>query len=188
MKVVTNFPIEGLDAFVKKLVEGAAIPGEYKKRKKKPLAPIPDAALLPIAFSTGRAAYSTVVQIGGESWTVSFTQHNLRVWVNADWNRDSPTFQGHAVRSRIVRAVEEIRVRQFLSPEQAGWLAAADVATGILANATQSPGAEGSELEWITELRRDHDLIQPGEVSGVWTLTADGWDVWRYLTQRERLL
>ena len=166
---------EILDRFFRLLLDGAAIPKEYKKKKRQVFANINKNDIPRIIYSTGRGGFSTRVEVRGDVFHVSFKQDRLRVWINSNWNVDPPTLEGDVILDAAIRIIEEIRTRQFLIPEQIDWLLTADPARGCLA---------GTEAKWLLELHRDHDVIIPGNAPQIWTLSPFGWEVWHRLQRQ----
>ena len=166
---------ELLDLFFRHLLDGAVIPNKYRKKKRRRFIEINKDDVPRIIASTGRAAFSTRVELDGKIFYMSFTQFKSRVWINSDWNVDPPDLEGDAVLNASIRIIEEIRARQFLSLEQIDWLSAADSVTGCL-----------TEIDaiWLRELHHDHNVILPSDVPQAWTLSPFGWEVWRRLQRR----
>lgn len=164
-----------LDKFARLLLDGAAIPNEYKKRKKKPLFPIARKDVPRIISSTGRSAFSTRIEIDNRAWNVGFTQHGQRLWVDANWNTAPPTLEGDVVQAAFICVLDEMRIRQFLSVEQITWLLKADPESGRL---------PAHDAEWVPSLHHDHDLIVPGDTPQEWRLGVFGREVLRMLQGR----
>ncbi|MBP2232495.1 hypothetical protein J2847_005824 [Azospirillum agricola] len=181
--MAATFEDIGLDLFIEHFLDGVVIPNHYKKKKKEKLTSIRESDLLPIALSNGRAAFSARVEAGEQVWNVSFTQHNLRVWVNKNWNTEAPTVEGPAVRSSIAKVLEEIRVKQFMSPEQSTWLLQS------FWNGEESaagPNLVGGNLPgWFEELA-DQSLIVPALGMLRWCLTVEGSEVFEILHRSVR--
>lgn len=161
-----------LDKFARLLLDGAVIPNEYKKRKKKSLLPIAKRDVPRIASSTGRSAFSTRIEIHNRVRIVEFTQYRQRLWVDANWNTDPPTLEGDVVQDIFIRILDEIRIRQFLSVEQISWLSSVDPETGCLPT---------QDAKWVPSLYSDHDLIVPGHAPQEWRLSAFGQEVLQML-------
>jgi hypothetical protein len=102
---------ELIDAFIRKSLDGVKIPRKYKKKKNSDFPPMPDIAILQIAFSTGKDGFSTRVSVGSDAFHMSMTRYLLRVWVDGNWNTDTPSLEGDAVLMFLRRGIEEIRVK-----------------------------------------------------------------------------
>lgn len=110
---ISTVPVEVIDLAIRRILARARFPKKkYKipgKKNQYRIVTLDDDGHQKVIHSTEDSGFWAVIEFEGQRWSISYTRHKLRFWVNSNWNTDHPYLEGEQSMVHFRRVIEQIR-------------------------------------------------------------------------------